>query len=105
MIPKRLIAIKFDSEHSDAHGYRADLYREKGEYDKAIEGYSAEIELCPGDAETYYDRGKVYGAKGKYDKAVEDFSKAIELHPEFVEAYAKRVYCHRFFRPLSKPRL
>ena len=88
------MAIKFDPEHSDAHGYRAALYRDMGEYGKAIEGYSIELELCPYDPEVYYDRGDTYGTKGEYDKAVEDFSKAIKLNPEFADAYTKRALAY-----------
>ena len=81
---------------NDAKSYynRANAYRDKVDFDKAIEDFSMQIRLQPDDAETYYDRGKIYGEKGEYDKAVEDFSKSIELHPEFTEAYAKRALAY-----------
>lgn len=67
----------------DAHGYRADLYLSKGEYDKAIEDYSVEVALSPMDVEVYYDRGTAYAKKGEFHKAMEDFRKIVEIDPTF----------------------
>ena len=63
---------------------------EKGEVDKAIEGYTKAIELNPKFAQAYYQRGLAYARKGEVDKAIEDYTKAIELDPDNSDAYYNR---------------
>ena len=86
----KLNLAKAYNTRADASGYRATLYSERGEYDKAIEGFSKEIELRPYDAETYEERGKIYVKIGEYDKAIADFSEAIKLIPTLTDAYFER---------------
>ena len=93
-------------------------------YDKAIAHYTETIDLNPELAIAYNNRGIVYSVIDEFDAAIRNYDKAIELKPEDAGAYYNRgiayyykgefdaairnydkVYCHRFFRPLSKPRL
>ena len=40
------------------------------------------IEMTPGSASAYYNRGLAEVKTGRFDDAVRDFSKAIEIQPE-----------------------
>lgn len=71
------------------------IYRREGKYEKAIEAYTAAIDLSPEDSINYYIRGDVYFDLKEYDRAVEDYSKFIELNPEDDDAYNSRGYCYR----------
>ena len=73
-----------------AYNYRGIAYREKREYDRAIEDLNKAIELGSNNAIDYNTRGTVYGEKGEYDRAIEDFDTAIELKPDFAKAYSNR---------------
>lgn len=59
-------------------------------YDKAIVHYTAAIELAPGYAEGYNNRGIAYAGKGEFDKAIQDYNIAIELNPEEAKVYYNR---------------
>ena len=72
------------------HNNRANTYAEKGDYDRAIEGYTEAIQLNPDYVYAYYNRGSVYREKEDYDRAIEDFTTAIDLKPDLVEAYYNR---------------
>ena len=91
-----------------------------GQLDRAIEAYSQSIDFNPRVASLYNNRGVVYGKKGNFNFAIQDYNKATQLNPNDAIAYnnrgvaygergiihlSLRVYCHRKFRPLSKPRL
>lgn len=71
------------------------IYRREGKYEKAIEAYTAAIDLSPEKANNYYNRGNIYVDLKEYDKAVEDYSKVIELEPKDDDAYSSRGYCYR----------
>jgi tetratricopeptide (TPR) repeat protein len=49
--------------------------------DKAIDDFTKAIELKPGYAEAYYNRGQVWEEKGDYERGLADYSKAIEISP------------------------
>ena len=48
------------------------------------------IELEPGQAQFYNNRGTVHGDQNDHSKAIADFSKAIELQPKFASALGNR---------------
>ena len=68
-----------DPAHSYSLLNRRATYLDEDEPDRAIE-------LDPGDAESYYERGMVRMGLGQYRKAIEDFDHCIGLNPsnEFV---------------------
>ena len=59
-------------------------------YDQEILSYNRAIEINPGDAGVYNDRGVVYVEKGLYDQAISDFNKALEINPRDAGAYNDR---------------
>lgn len=88
--------IKEAKKEESAHNYKrmGRIYRREGKYDKAIEAYTAAIDLSPEDADNYYNRGNVYVDLKEYNKAVEDFTKAIEINPKDDKVYNDRGYCY-----------
>ncbi len=63
---------------------------EDGEYDEAIEEFTAAITLDPDHADAYNKRGFAYYSTGNYDRAIQDFDRAIERDDEHTEAYRNR---------------
>jgi tetratricopeptide (TPR) repeat protein len=61
------------------------------EEDRAHEAYARAIELDPGDAVTWAQRGANRAfARGEEDRALEDLTRAIELDPDIAFAYTIR---------------
>jgi lipoprotein NlpI len=73
-----------------AYVNRGKAYREKGDYDHAIQDYDQAIRLDPKNINAYNNRGNVYKAKGDNDRAVADYSEAIGLNPKSADAYFNR---------------
>jgi len=72
------------------HVQQGTVYREQGEFDKAIAEYTKAIELDPDLAIAYNNRGCAYSWKKDYENAIADLSKAIELDPMQASAYMNR---------------
>lgn len=66
---------------ANAHANRGFAWKNKGEYDKAIEDYSKVCELEPDSAEAFHNRAKAWDDKGDFDAAIQDYNKALELSP------------------------
>jgi tetratricopeptide (TPR) repeat protein len=69
---------------------RGEAWREKGEYDKAIEDFSRAIRLNPNYAVAYNNRGNAWGDKGDQDKAIEDYNAFVRLDPKNPIGYLNR---------------
>ena len=63
--------------------------------DMAIKAYSESIDLKPGIAPYYNNRGVAYRQKGEIGLAIEDCNKAIQLKPNFANAYINRGIAYR----------
>lgn len=85
-----------EQKQMTAWDYRrqGDRYYASGQHAKAVESYSAAIDMQPKTAQFYYDRGCAYDSLGEYDKAISDLDKAIELEPRLAEAYNNRGYTY-----------
>ena len=70
----------------------ADLWKDEEYSDpkKAIELLNKAIQLDPGYARSYGNRGNAYANLKQYDRAFQDYDRAIELDPGFVWAYVSR---------------
>ena len=66
-----------------------------GDYDRAIESYSAAIKLQPKDSVLYSNRGVAYRRKGDLDRALSDLNAAIGLDPKRPEPFLERAVVHR----------
>ena len=86
--------IKEAKKEETVHNYKrmGRIYRREGKYDKAIEAYTAAIDLSPEDADNYYNRGNVYVDLKEYNKAVEDYTKVMELDSNVKDVYVCRGY-------------
>ena len=78
------------------YGNRGNYYRDQGEYQKALEDYSAGIRLKPDNAKPYNSRAKLYFYMNQDWQALEDYNKAVAIEPNNSEylinrgaAYAK----------------
>jgi lipoprotein NlpI len=58
--------------------------------DGAIEDFTKAIQLKPGYAAAYYNRGTLEQLKGEVGCAIMDYTKAIELEPDLAVAYSNR---------------
>ena len=108
-------AIELNPNYAMVYSNRGNAYSRIGKTENAMKDYNIAIELNPYLAETYYNQGISYEKKGEVNLAIKDYTTAIQLKFDYAEAYCNRgvayakinkiVYCHRKFRPLSKPRL
>lgn len=73
-----------------AYAYRADLYIEVKEYQKALADLDKAVQLKPNFYFAYWRRGIAYTRLEAYDKAVEDLTQAIKINPKFTGAYCDR---------------
>ena len=65
-------------------------YFRQEEYAAAVQYYDRAINLNPGFAEAYNNRGIAKAKLGQYEAAITDYDKAINLNPRFAEAYLNR---------------
>ena len=50
------------------------------------------IELNPGDAEAWHNKGLALSGEGKYDEALQAFDVAIEINPQFAKAWFGKAF-------------
>jgi len=68
-----------------AYGNRCIGYKDKGEYDRAIEDCDRAIELDPRNPFAYNSRGAAYYFKKDYDQSIADYAQAIRFNPKFID--------------------
>lgn len=59
----------------------ADRYFESGDYQQAVESYTADMKNKPSDVKMIYNRGRAYQEMGKLLEAQADFEAALNLDP------------------------
>ena len=74
------------AQQNQSEGKGAEFYvnqgvprRDKSLYDQPLSDYKNALDINPGFAEAYYNRGRVYYLKGDYDKSSEEIKKAQDL--------------------------
>jgi tetratricopeptide (TPR) repeat protein len=72
------------------HFHRAWAYGDKGQLDKALNDWTAAIQLNPKSATANYNRGRDYGFTRDRDKAIRDYTTTIQLDPKYLRAYVNR---------------
>ena len=85
-------AIKLEPENAALYRNRADLYRGKGNYNKAIADYKEAVRLNPEDTAIYDNRAFLYEEMGDYDQAIRDCGESIRLNPENSLYYSNRAF-------------
>lgn len=74
-----------------AYNSRGIAYSKLGDYLAAVIDYTKAIEINPGYAEAYFNRGNAsYIGLGNYMQAIMDYTKAIEIDSEYAVAYSNR---------------
>jgi len=73
-----------------AYNNRGHVYRDRGEFDKAISDYSVAITQEPAQAEYLVSRGVAYCEKGDLERAMTDLDRAIVLSPKEYLAFNNR---------------
>src|SRR5215467_5521457 len=78
---------------------RGMAYASARKFDQAIAVYTSAIEINPGNAFAYLNRGIAYsitgfGLPGTADRALPDYNKAIEIDPMLAEAHLRRALQH-----------
>jgi len=66
-----------------AYIHRGNVYRVKGDYDRAIADLDKAITLDPKSVAAYISRGHAYQGKSDLDRSIIDYNKAIILDPKF----------------------
>src|SRR5215469_15742736 len=66
-------------ELAAAFADRGYAYRNKRDYDRAIQDLDQAIKLDPNNALAFTNRGEAYRNKRDYDRAIEDLDQAIKL--------------------------
>ena len=93
-------AMENSDENSSASNYLANLYKNTGKFDKALEIYNNNISKNPQNPDVYISRAQFYYSQKKWDEGDADFNKAIQLKPDSERAYnifAGELYQQRRF--------
>lgn len=76
------IALKMHRRDEDALLVQSNVYLERNNLEKAIEGYNTLIEWNPTNAAALTSRGAAFGKQGKWPEALADLEKALTLKPD-----------------------
>jgi tetratricopeptide (TPR) repeat protein/predicted aspartyl protease len=90
--PPQAAAPAAPGESLDAAGYarRGSASAARRDYEHAIADLTRAVELAPGEADYFYERGMARWGNKEGDKALEDFGQAIKLKPDHVSALMAR---------------
>jgi len=77
-------------ELAAAFANRGYAYRNKRDYDHAIQDLGQAIKLDPNNALAFTNRGEAYANKREYDRAIQDYDQAIELEPNNARTFNDR---------------
>lgn len=96
-------SLRLNPKYHYTYNNRGSLYRDLGQYQRAIEDFNAAIGLKQNFATAYINRGETYFLLGQYQLAMEDFNMVIRLKPYDAVAYNNRggVYFHLGRYPLA----
>ncbi len=64
-----------------------ELYRQRGDYDKAIDALRGALRVDRTDADARYALGLTYQALGDHQAATREFNEALRFVPDFTEVY------------------
>ena len=87
-----------EEEPTDAEGFlaRGSRYGRNGVYHRAIQDYTAAIEMDPELVEAWYNRGCAWYEVGQLASAIVDLTRAIELAPTNGLYYGQRALVYHF---------
>ena len=80
-----------NSTVQNAFFWRGQVYRRKGDVDRAIDDFSRAISQSPqNERASYFARGQLFIAKGDYARAIADFDKVLSIAPDDKAAQQQR---------------
>jgi tetratricopeptide (TPR) repeat protein len=68
------------------HYNRGTIYYQLGEWDKAMEEFSACLVIRPDYTDAYHARGIIYRRQGLFPQALAEFKKILQLRPDYTDA-------------------
>jgi len=68
---------------------RADAYKGKGDYERALADYDGSIARMPDHVRAYTGRADLYERMGDRSRAIADFQKALDLNPNMLPQYVE----------------
>ena len=77
------MAIKLDPKYARGYRIRADTYRDKGDYERAIADHTEAIRFDPKAVNLYFARGRMNLHVGALPKAAADLNQASDLNPKY----------------------
>ena len=83
-------AVRFNPSHDLAYYERGLAYRDKRDYDRAINDFSQAIRIDGKNAAAFENRGLAYRMKNDLDRAIADFDQALRLDPKSPTAFNDR---------------
>lgn len=83
-------AIRLDPKLADAYAWRASLYLELKQPQKAQQDFTAAIKLDPKDGFSYMGRGGIYMHQGDNQRALADYTAALKIYGHYTEALYER---------------
>ena len=68
-----------EPDNVESYDYRADVYQQQGDLDRALEDYNHASRIDPTYAAAYYSRGLIYEKKGDTAQARAEYNSAIAV--------------------------
>ncbi|MCB0807241.1 MAG: tetratricopeptide repeat protein [Bacteroidales bacterium] len=81
---------------------KGNAYREKGEYDKALQNFDRALQKRPRLARVLENRGHIYLLLNNYESAISDLNKATTLDPESEYAHCTLGFAYRHTGEFNK---
>ncbi len=81
-------AIKLQPLEDDLYYFSSNIYQRKGEFGKALEGFTKAISINPENPEHIADRAEVYADMEAFQLALQDYDSALKLNGKFHQALA-----------------
>jgi len=84
--------IRANPDNSSAYIRRAQIWKDRKEYDVAIADFSEAIRLDPGSEVCWVARGVAWSDMKDFDRAIADYAEAIRIDPKYAAVYNNRAY-------------
>ena len=94
LMPRLAAHLASDPAAAMLHFNRGETFRNRNEWDSAIQEYTEAIWANPDYAEAYTNRGIAYRQQGDHDRAIADHNEALRINPKYATAYNNRGYAY-----------
>jgi serine/threonine protein kinase/Flp pilus assembly protein TadD len=79
-------ALELDPNYGEVINLLARAWRDKGDFEKALELYRKYASLSPGDANPYDSMANLYFRMGRVDDTIANLKEALRVKPDFLES-------------------